>query len=466
MRFENKWFNKFWKFSTSFQLGIPILVSIAILIAYGTIVESRYDAYAAKRIVYESWMMLVAMVLLIYNLTIVMVDRMPWQLKHYPFIFVHIGIIVIILGGFVTQKFGVDGSMSVPIAGKNNFVAMPQTDLVVYATFDGDRYSKMFEQEVDFFKKKPSLERPFRVSLNNNTIEVIDYVPYARLAKKVKPSLSSQAGSSVRFQLMNSNVKQVETITQVRKNKTNQFNFGPAQVFLGEVDRKTLGKNEIYLTPKNDESLTYSIFRKDQAKVFKTGTLKIGDVVDTGWMGMELRLLDYIPRATEEWDVTRSERPTPLTTAAIQIRRAGDLHWLVLNDILKIFGTSEAYLITYQNRRLDLGFPIALKGFKVSRYEGSMKAMAYESEVTVGVDDGVGGQAKSAVISMNEPLKHAGYTIYQASFQEDEVTKEPTASVFSINYDPGRWIKYFGSLIMSIGIVWLFYQKRKRRTAV
>ena len=94
-----KIFTKFWKFSTSFQLGIPVIISIAVLIAYGTIIESEYDAYAARRLIYESWMMYTVMVLLIYNLTMVMVDRLPWQPRHYPFVFVHIGIITTVLGG-------------------------------------------------------------------------------------------------------------------------------------------------------------------------------------------------------------------------------------------------------------------------------------------------------------------------------------------------------------------------------
>ncbi|MFZ3231060.1 MAG: cytochrome c biogenesis protein ResB [Pseudobdellovibrio sp.] len=462
MKFENKHLQKFWKLSTSFQLGIPIIVAIAVLVASGTIIEAKYnDAYAARRLIYESWMMYVTMGLLIYNLLMVVIDRMPWQMKHYPFIFVHAGIITLVLGGYVTQKFGIDGSVSVSIKGKNNFISLPQTDLVIYATFDGDRYTKMFEQEVDFFKHPPSVEKPFEIKLDKTNIKIIDYVPYARLSKKVIAVDSAQAGSSIRFQIMNANVKQVESITQTRKDKTAQFNFGPAQVFLGAIARKDLEKNEIYLTPKDQTNLVYTIFHKNQAKAFKTGLIKIGDVVATGWMGLELRLLDYLPKASEEWDVVRTDAATSITTSAVQVLRGQDKHWIVLNDLLKIFGASEAYLMTYQNRRLDLGFPIELKDFKVSRYQGASKAMAYESSVVVGVDD----KAKTALIAMNEPLKYNNFTIYQASFQEDEVTREPVASIFSVNYDPGRWVKYLGSLILSFGIVWLFYQKRKRKTA-
>jgi cytochrome c biogenesis protein ResB len=96
-----------------------------------------------------------------------------------------------------------------------------------------------------------------------------------------------------------------------------------------------------------------------------------------------------------------------------------------------------------------------LKNFSVGRYPGTMMAMSYESVVDVA--------GQEHVISMNEPLKHAGFTFYQASFQEDESGK-PFLSVLSVNYDPGRWIKYLGSIILVLGIILLFYEKNKKRS--
>lgn len=468
MVFKNKKFNKFWRFSCSFQLGIPILVSIAILTAWGTIVESQYDAFAAKKIVFDSWMMWFALSLLIYNLVVVVVDRWPWQLKHYPFITVHAGIIIIIFGGYVTYNYGLDGQVVVPIAGKNNFVSVPQTDLVVYATFDGDRYSKIIDREVDFFNHPPTKEKPYVLDLGEDKIEILNYVKYARLQTKVKATDEELAGASVRFQLMNPNVKHVQQITQTKKNKEAVFNLGPVKVYLGEVNKNTISGdhgNEIYLTPVDAEKVKYSFFNKQESKPYKTGFLKIGELVATNWMGLELRLLDYLPRATEEFEVTPFERPTPLTSSAVRIRHKTAERWLVLNDVVKLFSSNSAYLMSYQNRRLDLGFQIQLQKFDVARYQGTMKAMEYASLVNVGSLTSNANMVENYLISMNEPLKYDGYTIYQASFQEDETTGQPIASVFSVNKDPGRVIKYLGSIVFTLGIVWLFYQRRKRATA-
>lgn len=462
MIFKNKTISKFWRFSSSFQLGIPILTVIACLIAWGTIVESRYDALAAKKIVYDSWMMTTVMILLVYNLTIVVIDRWPWQMRHYPFITVHAGLIMIIFGGFVTTNYGLDGQMVVNISGKNNLVSVGQTDLVVYATFDGDRYSKVVDREVDFFNNTPTPQKPYVLELGEDKIEILEYIKYARLENKVKAATDQNAGASVRFQLMNANVKQVEQITQPKKNKIVTFNLGPAKVHLGEIPAMPPPANEIYLDPIDKDRVKYTIIYKDEKRGRKTGELKIGEVVATGWMGLELRLLDYLPLAEETYAVTPMERPSDLTTSTVKIRHKEIERWLALNDIVKLFGAKNAYLLSYQNRKIDVGFDLNLKKFEVQRYQGTNRAMEYSSQV-----EAVNPSAKvEQVISMNEPMKFMGYTIYQASFQEDPQTGQPVASVFSINQDPGRWVKYIGCLIFSLGIVWLFYQRRKKIIAL
>ena len=461
MVFKNKLINKFWRFSSSFQLGIPIMAALAILVAWGTIVESQYDATAAKKLVYESWYMWITMTLLVYNLTIVVIDRWPWQWRHYPFILVHAGMVTLIAGGYITQKFGLDGQMVVPIGSKNSMASIPVTDIVVYATFDGDRYTKIVDREVDFFLNPPTPDRPMVLEMGLDKVTINDYVKYAVLDNKVRKSEDSGAGASIRFQLMNANVKQVEQITQPKKDRPATFNLGPARIILGPVPENVAPANEIYIIPADAETVAYTIMHNESAKPYKTGKMKIGEVVATGWMGLEFRLLDYLPKATQEYDVIKKERPTELTTSAVQIEHRDIKRWVALNDLVKLFGDNSAFLFSYQNRRIPLGFDLHLNDFEITRYKGTMKAMEYASKVEAVRDD----DRSQTVISMNEPMKYMGYTIYQASFQEDPNTRQPTASVFSINRDPGRATKYFGSLIMSIGIVWLFYQRRKKATA-
>jgi hypothetical protein len=141
----------------------------------------------------------------------------------------------------------------------------------------------------------------------------------------------------------------------------------------------------------------------------------------------------------------------------VQVNFQGKTHWTQLNDVLKLFTENSVYIVTYGNRRIDLGFDLFLKHFEIGRYHGTNRAASYQSLVET-------PEGQEILISMNEPLKYKGLTFYQASFQEDE-NFQPTASILSVNYDPGRWIKYLGSLIISLGIIWLFYNKRKSARA-
>lgn len=483
---NQKFIQKTWKFLTSFQLGIPIMVIVTCLSIWGTIVESQYDAATAKKIVYDSWMMWATMTMLCVNLLAVVIDRWPWKVTHYPFVTVHFGIIILVIGGWITSKYGLDGSMAIPIGGQSNLVTVPPTDFIAYATYDGDRYSKIFETEVDFWKNRPTEQNPFVARLEDGyELKITKYYPYARISKRVvsvEPLKTSakdideknQHGSSVKIQLSNANVKQIESLTQEKKSRPAQVNLGPLAVYLGHDTkangRRNIAMNEVYFTSLDRDFVQYELYRGNEAKPFDVQKIQIGNVVKTPWMGLEIQLIDYLQYAKEEWDVKEKERPTDLTTAAVFVEYRDTKQWLLLNDVMKLFSDTVAFIVSYQNRRIDLGFPIKLNKFEVTRYQGTTKAMEYASRVHVGKIQPDTKEkifpGNEIVISMNEPLKHAGYTFYQSSFKEDDNTGEPVLSVLSVNRDPGRWTKYFGSLILSIGIVWLFVQRRKRRTAI
>ena len=102
-----------------------------------------------------------------------------------------------------------------------------------------------------------------------------------------------------------------------------------------------------------------------------------------------------------------------------------------------------------------LPFGLKLAKFSIDRYQGTNSPSEFSSRVDIdgGKDPGV----KDHLISMNEPLKHGGYTFYQTSYVDAQ--PRPTISIFSVNQDPGRWPKYLGCLLLVLGSIWLFASK-------
>lgn len=444
------------KFLSSLKLAVFIIIALAVLTAAGTIVESRYDAYAAAKLVYHTWMMYSVLGLLCVVLIAVMIDRWPWKPRHIPFILAHIGIIVLLVGSLVTKLFGLDGSMRFGMGQSNRYVTIPETEIQIWATFDGDRPTRILNQEADFYVDPPK-ENPIRLQLGQDEFVIDDYEPYVLATRQIVAGSSAKLGSAVRFQIQNENVNVNDWLLQPREGAGVARDFGPARISLGNPLPESPKENALYLNPKSQKEVEYTITYKDKNRKALKGILSEGGAVPTGWMGLEFKLLRYFPKAEEKYELKPAQYPTPLTTSAIQINFQGKKHWVQLNDILKLFTQDTAYIISYQNRRVDLGFDLQLKKFEIGRYQGTMRAASYQSLVTT--PDG-----KDTLISMNEPLKYRGLTFYQASF-EDGPDGQPVASILSVNYDPGRWLKYLGSFILSLGTVWLFYNKRKAARA-
>jgi hypothetical protein len=455
---------KLLKFLASLKLAVIVILALGAMTAWGTFVEAKYnDAEAASKIVYNSPFMYAIMVVFAINLIAVMVDRWPWRERHIGFVLAHIGLLALMLGAAMTKWMGVDGSMTISLGESSKQIIVGQTDLTLYSSFDGSRYTKFDDREVDFFSHPPSEKKPYNVGITQGTLKVIKYFPYALRDQKIVESGDEKTGAGLRFQIQNKFVNQTEWLLQPAPGRFAVKDFGPAQIFLGQVEQVDPARNTIVLNPKSETEIAYEIHTARDPKNVKKGTVNAGDTIQTGWMGeLVVRVLKFIPHAKEQVTFTETDASTPLTSPAILVEyqqqdgQKPTQHWLALNSMLKLFSDQAVYILAFANRRLPLDFSIKLEKFNVGRYQGTMTASSYESQVNV--SNKVGTQT----ISMNEPLKHNGFTFYQSSFSEDEQGR-PTASILSVNRDPGRWVKYLGCLLIVFGSIHLFYFKRKSR---
>ncbi len=444
------------RFLSSLKLAVVIILALAIIAAIGTIYESKYDAEYAQKVIYQSTAMYLALGALCVSLIAVMVSRWPWQRHHAGFVCAHIGILALLLGAYITSEFGVDGSMSFGMSESRRGVMVSRQEMSIYASFDGSTYQRLAYTPVDFLKRPVSVRHPFVIDIGSNPLEVFNYVHFALRNSEVVASERQGDGPALRISLQNAFVSQTEWIRRDLRKPVEIKNLGPAQIIMSDGHYKPQGQTAVVFSPgANESEMRYELYNRDKGRVGR-GILREGTNIQTEWAGMVLRVLRYFPHSREKVEYTDVGYPNSQTSPAIQVRWRGDEFWLGLNSQLRVYTEDTAYQINFNNTQLELPFQLTLKAFRVGRYPGTARAASYESDVTV--DQGT----ETTTISMNEPLKHGGYTFYQSSFEEDPSGK-PVLSILSVNHDPGRFLKYLGSFLIVLGAILLFYFKRQGR---
>jgi hypothetical protein len=172
----------------------------------------------------------------------------------------------------------------------------------------------------------------------------------------------------------------------------------------------------------------------------------------------------YLPRARQEVSfqpiaAAANQANPPEAAALVEVTVDGQRRtvWLQRDDSQYssqsiLTGRGPVFLaLGYESQ--PLGYSIVLQDFNRLANPGGIGDAAFSS--TVRLVDPAAGVDQPREISMNEPLVHGRFRLYQSSFQEPTHGRE--VSVLTAACDPGRGLKYAGSLMICAGILIMFY---------
>lgn len=219
---------------------------------------------------------------------------------------------------------------------------------------------------------------------------------------------------------------------------------------MGSGDRM---KNTVEFKILDPDNVEIELFKNGESLMKKN--VKKGEMITTPWMGIELTFLGVTsPNQIFEPIKTEPKRKMPLPPSALLLNVNGSKKWITENSEVFLGGENDRQTIYYGRERLILPFSLSLEKFEKNDYPGSQMAMDYKSYVKINNS----GDTKE--IYMNEPLKFEGYTFYQSSYSLEP--NAPALTILSVNRDPGRELKYIGSIILCLGIIIYTLQKSKR----
>ncbi len=127
------------------------------------------------------------------------------------------------------------------------------------------------------------------------------------------------------------------------------------------------------------------------------------------------------------------------------------------------------YTVDLRHKRYPLPFAIALDKFHHENHPGTGMASMFMSEVTK-IENGSKTPVK---IQMNEPLRHLGYTFYQASWQPaNPATGRPVLSTLAVVKNPADQWPLYSCIVITIGLLihfvaklWKYLRAENRRLA-
>ncbi len=130
----------------------------------------------------------------------------------------------------------------------------------------------------------------------------------------------------------------------------------------------------------------------------------------------------------------------------------------------------KSYQVDLRSQTWDLPFAVRLNRFVHKRHAGIAMAKEYSSYVTKIQD----GQLRDIHITMNEPMRHQGVTLYQTGWgPQDQPRAKRFWSTFSVVENPSDRIPMWACIVIAIGLLWHFLRRlylhlkaeSRRRTA-
>ena len=340
--------------------------------------------------------------------------------------------------------------------------AKKDSDGVLSMHYDG----KMVRVDV-----RESLGKKIPLGDSGISVEIVDYIPDAAPGTAGKFVSRSNQPRNPLLNLLVYLPGEKEPVRQIAFAKLPLLNLDgvngrelPVKFWYHHPAAQPPAGAEFMQTP--DGKLFCRVFTEDATQ--SRGEVKEGGQIEI-IPAVKFLVVKYLPHAREMIAFVPAEssagKPAAEEAAALlEITADGVKHevWLKRNDEqfgLQWIETAAGplqLLLGYEDH--PLGFSLKLHDFTRDMNPGGMGDASYASTVQL-VD-------KSKLISpedvdqrheikMNHPLTYGKLTFYQSSFNQMPDGRE--VSILSAAYDPGRPWKYLGSVMVCVGMLFVFY---------
>jgi ResB-like family protein len=457
-----RWWTSTFEILASVRLAVVTMSALAVACMAATFYEAARGTAATQRLFYGSPWFAALLALLAANILLSTVKRYPWTRHHVGFVVAHAGILILLGGSLLSLHAGLDGRIAVAEGDTTDRLELPSEALHV-GLADGTEAIL----PVSFSAHPPAPGTRLAVPGSDAALVVEEYQPNVRLDDVWAEAAGGATGSpALAFTLGGHEVEEQSGWLLAGNPEQAHAEYGPLSFALHVAgDRQELrsllrtssDENRMAFVAAPGGEMRYAISTRKGLP--STGRCVAGQTIRTPWMGLTLRV-DRVLRAAVRHRVAtrlplapREEDRTPGVRLRLERAGASAARWVGFAEAEELGLAGEHAHVGYGRTATTLPFRVTLLDFKSETYPGSRMAATYESRVRI--DDPELGTAVHR-ISMNHPLHHRGYTLFQASFIEGE----RATSILSVTRAPGLPFVYLGTLLIGAGVLWMSFFKR------
>ncbi len=444
--------------------GMPTIIVLLFFMALSsgiaTFIENDFGPLGAKSFVYgQTWFETIMLLLTLGVIANIIWFKMYKKNKLFVLL-IHLSLVFIFIGAALTRYFGYEAYMTIPensfqnkMYSSDEFIQIKIQNKSSTITYDEKVLMTPLSQTSFSYETKID-KKPVKIEFKKYIKNAIDKIIPVEEKEPIINVIVTEFNKRKSIDLKNKNIKSSQFLNFSLNSKTNQDK--PSVNFYTD-------KNSIFFKT----NLSTSYYDKGKTKVIKPNkkiplqkniTYKIGQtefVIPEATVSGEVRTVSsnyFIPKEKQLdaliFDLTYKNKTREISVFGKGGSTKG------INKSIKLDKNTTLNL-QWGAKELTLPFSILLNDFRLHRYPGSNSPSSYESDIKI--YDSKNNTTLNYTIYMNNTLDYRGYRFFQSSYTEDE-----SATILSVNKDPGKMPTYIGYFLLFAGLIISLFAKNGR----
>jgi hypothetical protein len=437
------------KFLGSLYFAIILIACTLVFVSAGTFLESKSGSHLfAASLTYHNPIFQLLLGLYFINILFSALSRYPFQKKHIPFLLTHLGLLLLLLGVFIKNHFGVQGACALAEGSGSSRIFLPNSYALHIEDPEGYTVVKLNtgrlgplhtgkeDLELTLLEWIPHVEEHLEGFIKGKWGHILGLPPFEVKEKNAPPSLATKE-----YQIYAYRTDEKQAIS---------FPGQPSLFFIQDSEKKEhlIAFNEwgeCFTSPLSGES--YFIYNKGY-----------GGYALFAELPPHFPSLELIAPLTRGWTAAPLPRKREEATPGIRLLASSGEHSEIVSLAYDRYGQKfkwpilgGKYLVRFQSDQKQIPLHLRLRAARQVNYPQTSQPYSYEAHVLFDQEE--------AMLSMNHVYEKKGYRFYLANLLPSPSGVNHVQIV--VNYDPAKYFfTYPGAIILACGIILLYLRKR------